>query len=225
MFHPIYTCQHIDHDIKVTGKLDDPAWKMAEVAEMSDIVTGEPIPHRATARLLYNDEYLYVGFSCEDDYIHAMLTGDDEPIWREGCFEFFVSPSGNVRYYYEINVSPLNTLFDTFIINSTEKVDKPKRRMNSFISYTCRNMITKTWVNGEMEKPGAAQGWSAEYAIPFVSIAGADNLVPVAGDEWRANMCHIASAERRKEMVHACWATIGLFDFHIPWFFGTVRFA
>lgn len=223
MYHPSYTCQRITRAIDLTGRLDDPLWQQAAVAELTNPATGDLTTQGATARLLYSDDYLYIGFACTDDYIYATFTEHDASVWEEGCFETFLCPSGKVRQYYELNVSPLNTVFDTFILNGRQ-AGVPGWQINSFTDFTCAGMLTKTHVNGTINTPGA-QGWSAEYAIPFSSLIGNDHLVPEPGDEWRMNLCHIASAKPGADRPHFSWATIGSTDFHACWTFGTLRFA
>jgi hypothetical protein len=224
MYHPTYQCHRVPRDLTLTGLLDDPLWAEAEVAELTDAVNGTPLPQRATARLLYNEAYFFLGFQCADDYIVATHTAHDAPIWEEGCFEAFISPSGKVRQYYEVNVSPLNTVFDAFILNGTVEAETPIRRMTSFTDYTCEGLITRTAVEGALGVPGGARGWSAEYAIPFTSLIGADALTPRAGDAWRINLFHIA-AHQAGTPLHYAWASLGYLDFHQPWRFGSLVFG
>lgn len=223
MYHPTYLCQRIPRELELTGKLDDPLWQQAEAVELTDPTTGEPHPLTAHARVLYSESHLYVGFDCVDDYILATFTERDSEVWNEGCFEVFLAPSGKMRQYYELNVGALNTIFDTFILNGTEP--GKRWRINSFIRYNMRGLTTKVHVNGELNVIGGAQGWTAEYAIPFSSLIGNDHLVPEPGDEWCMNLCHIASPKKEKEFGFYSWCTIGKMDFHAPWYYGTLRFA
>jgi hypothetical protein len=124
-----------------------------------------------------------------------------------------------------LNVSPLNTVFDTFILNGRSEENLSFDVLTSFTEFTCADMATQVYVDGELEVMGGARGWSAEYAIPFTSLIGADNLFPVAGDEWKMNLCHIASPKPPASAAHYSWSTIGKIDFHSPWDFGTLRFA
>lgn len=221
MWHPHYLCQRIDRNLTLTGKLDDPLWQSAEAVELTDPINGEPKPYHTTARLLYSAQYLYIGFACEDNFVWGSLTERDDPIFTEECVEAFICPSGKMRQYYEINVSPLNTVFDAFILNGREPAGE--RRMTSFVDYTCEGMVTQVHIDGQLGVPGA-RGWSVEYALPFLSLIGNDHLIPEPGDEWRLNLYRIDSL-RRNELDFAAWATVGIIDFHLPEHFGTLRFA
>ena len=225
MLHPIYTCPPISREIALSGKLDDPLWQRAEAVELTHPVNGASYDQRATARLLYSAEYLYIGFACADDYIVASYTEHDASVWEEGCCEVFLCPSGRYRNYYELNVSPRNTTFDTFILNGRSLDDDTWQHITSFVDFTCASMETRAFVDGELGVLGGARGWSAEYAIPFAALIGADHLTPVPGDEWKMNLCHIASAKSPAPAQFYSWATVGKIDFHCPWTFGTLRFS
>ncbi|HEY3379293.1 MAG TPA: carbohydrate-binding family 9-like protein [Armatimonadota bacterium] len=224
MFHPSYNCQRITRDLDITGRVDDPLWQHAAIAELTEPTTGEPHALGTTARMLYNDRYLYLGFHCQDDYIQATLTAHDAEVWTEGCCEAFLCPSDKMRQYYEINVNPLNTVFDTFILNGRENMSSPWT-CTSLIDYTCDGLITRVHVDGEIGVVGGVTGWTAEYAIPFTALIGADHLVPEPGDRWRMNLCRIGSAPAQEDMRYYAWATIGAVNFHTPWQFGTLCFG
>lgn len=219
---PTYTCARVARDLAITGKVDDPLWATAEAMTLNDPVTGAPGKFRSSARLLYNENYLYLAFQCEDDYVWGTYTERDDPIYKQECVEAFICPSGRMRQYYEINVSPLNTVFDAFILNG--RGEEGFAGFNSFNDYTCAGLITKISVDGEMNVKGGARGWSAEYAIPHSSIIGNDHLIPETGDTWRLNLYRIDSYEENVLDLYS-WAEVGKRDFHRPWCFGTLVFG
>ena len=219
---PACTCRRIDHNLTITGQLSDPAWQQAETLTLTDVVTGEAKRFRTEARLLYNAEYLYIGFQCEDTFVWGTHTERDDPIFTEECVEAFICPSGKMRQYYEINVSPRNTVFDAFILNGGDE-GSPRRSMMSFVNYTCAGLITSIFIAGELGEPGA-RGWSAEYAIPFTSLLGADRIIPAPGDEWRLNLYRIDAPAPGQQEFYA-WSPTGAIDYHRPWRFGVMRFA
>ena len=220
---PTCNCPHINTPLEITGRLNDPRWRLAETLELTDPVTGQPYPDRVSARLLYSDFHLYIGFSCADPYVWATLTEHDAPVWTEECVEVFLCPSGKVRSYYEININPLNTVFDTFILNGRPENAEGWDVMSFVDAYTCKGLETAVFVNGELGRPGA-KGWTAEYAIPFTSLIGGDTITPRPGDQWRMNLCRIDRPQDGPMRPYS-WATIGKADFHLPWHFGTLVFG
>jgi hypothetical protein len=74
----------IDGDLVITGKLSDARWNLAETTELKyEIQPGENTlaPQRTTVRILYNSEYVYFGFDCQDtnpSAIRAHITDRDK---------------------------------------------------------------------------------------------------------------------------------------------------
>jgi hypothetical protein len=221
MIHPTYLCKRVDRELNLTGKADDSLWATAETVTLNDPLTGAPGKFRTAAKLLYNDRCLYIAFQCEDDYVWGTHLERDDPIWKQECVEVFICPSGKIRQYYEINVSPRNTVYDSAVLNGTP--EDGRHNLISLPQYDTPGMVTKVHIDGELGVKGA-KGWSAEYAIPFTALIGADHLVPESGDEWRLNLYRLDSYEENK-LDYYSWAEVGKRDFHRPWMFGTLKFA
>lgn len=219
---PTYTATKIDRDLVLTGKVDDPLWQQAEAVTLSDADTAGPTHFKTTVRVLYNQHYLYVAYACEDDYVWGTLTKRDDMLFTEECVETFLAPSGSFRSFFEIEVSPLNTILDSYQL-SRSLPDGSYRKLFFLTGYTCEDLLTKVFVDGELNKKGGAKGWSVEYAIPFTSIVGRDNIVPNPGDRWRANFCRIDTPEPGKS-TYASWSPLGFHDFNCSYRFGWMVF-
>jgi hypothetical protein len=221
LFEPVYRCFKIERDLELTGGLDDPLWHAAPVAELSDPIAGKSARYKTRVRLLYNDRYLYVGFQCEDDFVWGTLRERDTPIYDEECVEVFLCPTGNPRLYYELNVSPLNTVFDAFILNG-RPVGGERVRFSGLKDFTCDGLVTRVAVDGKIGEHGAT-GWCAEYAIPFKAIVGAPTEIPRPGEQWFINLFRI-DALNPQERDYYSWVPTGAVDFHRPWRFGILKF-
>jgi hypothetical protein len=219
---PTYTVNRIDCDLALTGKADDPLWQRAEAVTLTYADTGKPMRFTTTARVLYNQRYLYVAMTCEDDYAWGTLTKHDDNIFMEECVEVFLAPSGSFRAFYEIEVSPLNTVLDSYQL-SRSLPDGSYRKLFFLTEYTCEDLVTKVFVDGEVNKKGGAKGWTVEYRIPFTSIVGRDNIVPNPGDRWRANFARIDTPEPDKP-TFASWSPLGYHDFNRSYRFGWMVF-
>ena len=110
--------------------------------------------HRA---LLYNQKYLYVTYACEDDTVRATLTQHHDPLYTEDVVETFLAPSGSFRSFYEIEVSPLNTIYESYQLSSSLP-DGSYRWLYFNPGYTCRGLVSKVFVDGVPNKPHGAQG-------------------------------------------------------------------
>ncbi|NUO82060.1 carbohydrate-binding family 9-like protein [candidate division KSB1 bacterium] len=219
---PIYICKRIARPLILTGKVDDPLWQAAPLVNLHDALTGAPGRFATTVRALYDAEYLYVAFACEDDYVWGTITAHDGPIYEEECVEVFINPAHAAHQYYEINVSPRNVVFDACILNART----PAQPSGSFLGlqeWHAEGLRTAVHIEGELNRPGKAKGWSAEFAIPFRALIGAPHVPPKPGDEWRVNFYRIDTPLHAKSELYA-WSATGLPTFHLPWRFGTLRF-
>ena len=219
---PEYKCKKIFTTVELTGKLDDPAWSTAEPVQLVDAITGVAGRFASEVRVMYDDRFLYVGFLCEDNYVWGTITEKDGPIWEEECVEVFLNPAGVAHQYYEINVSPQNTLFETVILNR-RTVEKPAETFIGLPQWHPEGIRTATHIEGEADSPGKARSWSAEYAIPLDQLIGARNIPPQPGDVWRANFYRIDSPQKGQR-DHYAWSKTGKPAFHLPWKFGFLRF-
>ena len=92
---PEYRCRRIERSLNLSGKMDDPLWSTAEAVELADIY-GKPGRFKTTVRCLYDQEFLYVGFNCQDDYVWSTIRQRNGSVWEEECIEVFLNP-GNDR--------------------------------------------------------------------------------------------------------------------------------
>ena len=70
-------------------------------------------PQSTTARLLWDDDNLYIIYECVDPYLDAEVTAHDGPVYQEDAVEIFATPNAAVpgNYYgYEMNIN--GTLLD-----------------------------------------------------------------------------------------------------------------
>jgi len=219
---PIYRCNKITRPLILSGALRDPVWNQAEPADLLDI-HGRPGRFKTQVRLLYDEKFLYVGFTCEDDYVWSTITQRDGSIWEQECVEVFLNPANTIHQYYEINVNPLNTVFDACILNGCTPEDF-KGPFQGFSQFNLAELHTAVHISGECNKPGLADGWSAELAIPFKELPGASHIPPLSGDRWRANFYRI-DQPYQAQPEHYAWSKTERVAFHQPWRFGTLQFC
>ena len=220
---PVYVCPKIDEDFELTGKMNHPLWKIAPVAILNDAVTGESGGFSTRVKLLYSENFLYVGFECEDDYIWGTVAYRNGPVYDEECVEVFLNPANCGHQYYEINLSPKNVIYDACVINSRSP-QNPFGEFKPLFEMNFKNIKTSSHIFGEVDKPGKGKRWTAEYAIPFDELFGAKNSPPQPGDSWRVNFYRIDSPEMgRRE--HYSWSQTGRLAFHLPWRFGYLKFG
>src|SRR5437763_5861115 len=109
-----YTCYRASAPIRIDGRLDDLPWQLAPVSSaFVDIVTGAPAWFDTRVRLLWDDEFLYFGFSAEETDVWGTLTERDSKIYEENDLEIFIAGRDA---YYEFEINALNVVYEVFWI-------------------------------------------------------------------------------------------------------------
>lgn len=71
-----YVCYRPDGKLKIDGKLNESSWKKAAPTAPFVDISGEGFPtpkYETTAKMLWDDEYLYVGAVLQEEDIKAVL--------------------------------------------------------------------------------------------------------------------------------------------------------
>ena len=109
-----YIAYRTDEKIHIDGRLDEKAWKLAPKSpRFVDIVTGEPALYDTYSAVLWDDEYLYIGFWIEEPYVQAELKERDSLLFTENDVEIFIDGGDT---YYEFEINALNTIYEVFFI-------------------------------------------------------------------------------------------------------------
>lgn len=109
-----YTAYRTKEKIVVDGKLNEKAWELAPKSpRFVDIVNGEPALYDTRSAVLWDDEYLYIGFWVEEPFVQAEFTERDSLIFNENDVEIFIDGGDT---YYEFEVNALNTIYEVFFI-------------------------------------------------------------------------------------------------------------
>jgi hypothetical protein len=201
----------------IDGTLDDPVWRKAKAVRLLRNQDGA-LPRFATiARLLWDAQCLYVGFECEDTRIYATLTERDAPLWEQEVVEVFVDANCDRIGYVEIEVSPLNTLLDLYVLN------RPPRPFRGLFDWDSVGMRHAVRVDGDARDPDSVdRGWSVEMALPWADFATAPHQPPRVGDVWRLNLYRIDRYQGQQELY--AWSPTLCETFHVPQRFGELVF-
>ncbi|MCG6957238.1 MAG: carbohydrate-binding family 9-like protein [Gemmatimonadetes bacterium] len=239
----------------VDGKLDDAAWRGAPWTEPFVDIVGDarPAPRLLTrAKILWDDDYLYVGADLQEPDVWATLTQPDDTVWHDDDFEVFLDPDGDGLAYYEMEINALGTILDLF-------VPRPYRAGGKAdLSWGVRGVRSAVAVRGTLNDPSDRDaGWSVEFAIPWRGLVPPDvteagpastrlpgasgaGRAPRPGDRWRVNFSRVewpmevvdgayrktprAPGQRHPE-DNWVWSPQGEVNMHVPSKWGWVRFV
>lgn len=217
---PRYTVRRAPGPIAIDGALDDPGWGGIAAASPLLLSDGSGTPTQETeVRACWDDECLYVSFACKDTDIWGRFEKRDDPLYEEEVVEVFLCPTGDLRHYFEFELSPNNVLFDARVFNP----EGDRRTMLVDREWNAAGIRTAVRVSGRINDRASRDiGWIAELAIPFrdLGLAGP----PAPGTVWRANFYRI---ERGEVTEFTAWSPTFRDppDFHVPERFGELLFA
>lgn len=125
---------------KIDGNLNDTVWQISPIYNMFEAMKGERAHLNTSVRMLYDKNNLYFSFDVFDTAIYAKRTNHDDKIYEEDAVEIFIKiPGGeDTGPYIEIEINPLNTVYDAFMSDCT-KIDFPE-----VLKWNPENLITKT---------------------------------------------------------------------------------
>ena len=113
----------------------------------------KPRPAKRTrVKMLWDDEYLYIGAELEEDQIWAEVIERDAVIFYDNDFEVFIDPDGDTHNYYELEMNALNTVWDLLL-------PKPYRDGGPAINgWDIKGLKTAVSIDGRLNDPGG-QPW------------------------------------------------------------------
>ncbi|MCY3712476.1 MAG: carbohydrate-binding family 9-like protein [Gemmatimonadetes bacterium] len=211
-----YTACRTIGPLVVDGRLDEPSWQHAvRSPRFEDLEEpGRPGLFDTRAAVLWDDDYLYVGFWVEDPDVRATYTERDSMICEENDVEVFIAGKDS---YYEFELNPLGTIMERFYVwqnayveagfgahpefdlQGTDLVDTlggiktghahPRGRRWAFRQWDMPGMKWAVHVDGTINDPtDRDRGWTAEIAFPWQGLkhlADGRSLPAREGDTWR----------------------------------------
>jgi hypothetical protein len=215
-----YTIKRTDVPAPLAGEVDGTPWASAEALAIDNWTWDEPGDRQATrARVLYDDEAVYVQFQCADKHIYSRTTELNGPVYRDSCVEFFamVDPASGPEYFnFESNCC------GTFHVGFGS--GRHDRRLIEPDLAAAIAVATSEPRPTRDESPDDSHWWlAARLPLDVLSTFTRKTVAPRKGDVWRCNFYRIGGKTGPR---HVTWSPIELpkADFHRPEFFGEVTF-
>ena len=210
-----YTVKRALGTIRVDGVLDESSWKAAAGTGPFMLNDGTGLPATKTeAKMLWDDQNLYFGFQCEDTDLFATMKVRDQHLWEEEVVEIFIDPDNDQLNYIELEINPLNTFLDLFVLKPIVPI--PYESYNIPAKWAVKVNGT---VNNSADKD---KGWTVELSLPLKEAVTAPHLPPNEGDKWRLNLYRI---ERKPKEEYSAWSPTLVSSYHTPARFGEITFS
>lgn len=238
----IYIANSITNNIKIDGILNDDAWLDAPWSQLFQDIEGnlKPPPERDTKiKMLWNEEYLYVGALMTEDHLWYTLTQKDDIMFHDDDFEIFIDPDGDGHNYIEIEINEYNAVWDLFLMFPY----RIRNKHNHLMNWEAKGFESAVHLEGSVNDPSDIDKyWSLEMAIPLDIIKPftKSKSRPVNGDYWRINFSRVdwlmnidnGNYIKRKQSNgknmperNWVWSPMGVVNMHIPELWGYLFFS
>ncbi len=213
---PEYIIYRAGTPVTIDGTLDEAAWTAAPEIKSFQFPWWKSGKKEGTvAKMLWDDQYLYVAHICEDSWITARCKEHDGPVSKDDCFEVMIAP--NIKKpatYFNIEWNVLGTFVDGF------RVQKKKH------AWDARDVrVAGSYIGTLNDDTDVDKHWIVEIAIPFKNFESvAMQTPPRPGYQWNLNLNRHGGDTN---MQYSRWTKADTPSpaFHTPHRFGRVTFS
>jgi hypothetical protein len=214
---PRYEVRRAAAPLNIDGKLDEKAWQAAAPIELMfpwDSQTGAK--QKTIAKLLWDDQYLYVGYECEDTDIVAVFTERDDPTYRDDAVEIFINPMPTqTTIYFGLEMNARAVLYDYLMYNARY----------TFKRFNLQGVKLVSNIRGTLNMRGDTDsGWTLEVAIPWENFEEFSKR-PENGTVWTANLNRWDGVEPNRRLSMWSNSLLKTPNPHAPARFGQLVFV
>jgi hypothetical protein len=230
-----YVCYRSPGPVAIDGKLTDPAWDAAPWTEAFADIEGDAKPKprfRTRAKMLWDDEALYIAAELEEPHVWGYLTAHDSVIFHDNDFEVFLDPDGDNHLYAELELNARNTTWDLLL---TKPYKDGGKAVNA---WEIAGLKTAVHIDGTLNDPrDTDRGWTLEIRWPWAGLKELTGVPvpPKDGGRWRVNFSRV---EWDTEVIDGkyvkvkgrpehnwVWSPQGVIDMHRPERWGYLQFS
>jgi len=248
-----YVATKIKEKINIDGRLSENAWKFATPVTFNEMKNGSEPEYRTIARILWDDEFLYIGMEIEDADIWARASLKDsecpedyakrvnihrymkDPEWHrlecdimtfDNFVKVFLDPDADNENYIEFHLNVVNNLFDAWY---KEGLKPGEIYLESpHVTWTCPKLTSATFIRGTLNAPhDVDEGWSFEMAIPWSGLKPLvkGNCPPEEQDVWGILLGRVhRDYSWSPDRFYWTWPVVGDYVCHNPSLYGKLVF-
>lgn len=217
----VYEVSRLKKPLKIDAKWNKAQWKKVKPVDikhyMGKVSAFQP---QVQAKMMYDDNNVYVIFQVKDRYVKSVVTEYNGPVSTDSCVEFFFSPDSEFPLKYfnlEINAggTPLMFYIEQPMSGLKKLTDSELQQIE--IAHSLPSVV-----DPEITEPVT---WTIEYRIPLSLLSKYSNVSkPAPGVSWKANFYKTGS--KTSNPNYLTWSVVEFArpNFHLPQFFGTLKF-
>lgn len=215
---PRYEVFRVETPLQIDGKLDDPAWQAAKASRsFVDLISGKSTRYETRVKVLWDQDYLYFGYSIEEPDVQAKFTKRDSPIWQENDVELFIAGEDA---YYELEINARGTLYEGLFVwqdryksagyaeiaeldrrrpevksqafNGVGLRNHPRGLRWAFLAWDLPGLKSAVSIQGSLNDPSDQdQGWTVELAVPWRALSVLNRTQPRVLPPRDGDICRV----------------------------------
>jgi hypothetical protein len=238
-----YSCIYAGKEaqLKMDGDLTEKVWEQATWTTSFTDIEGQtkPEPYLDTkVKMVYDDEYLYIGAQLMESHLWATYDKQDMVIFEENNFEVFIDTDGDTHHYTELEINALGTIWDLMLT-------KPYRNFGIPIShFEIKGLKKGVKCFGTLNNPSDRdEKWTLELAIPWSDLYHNQlhKVMPAEGEAWKINFSRVqwdrdikdgkyikqkdTASGKIKPENNWVWSSQGVINMHRPETWGLIVFC
>jgi hypothetical protein len=218
---PKITALYADSEMIIDGLLTESIWQKTQSVVLRENRSGKSVTdttYLTVVQIAYDQENLYIAFTCNDPDIWGNFTERDQHLWTEEAVEVFIDTDTISNTYVEIEVSPNNILFDSYIVDPVN-IDIPATK-----EFDLKGIKTAVSVDGSVNvEDDPDKQWTVEISVPLNDLVDDNYMIVPGKTEWRINFYRI-DRKREGESPSYSWSPTRA-RFHKPAAFGILGFG
>jgi len=201
--------------IDVNDQWNEAGWKGIKSIKIRNYMGEIPaFKPEADVKMTYDNEFIYVIYRVKDRFVRSITEKINGPVWRDSAVEFFFSPEAdNPINYFNLEINCGGTPLFHHKKNRPTVEDIQKIQIKASLPKR---------VDPEIKEPVT---WTMSFRIPLNMLEKYTNVVrPAPGVAWRANFYKIAEINSNPHYITWNLVKNDKPQFHLPQFFGVLKF-
>lgn len=219
---PIYWVERLNSpSIPIDADWNKAEWQHHQAIHLENMMGTAPDFFPVTAaKLMYDDHHIYGIFRVDDRYVRSIVKEVNGNVSADSCVEFFFSPDSEVPgHYFNLEINAGGTPLMHYV--TIPRKEFTKLGAEDFEQIEIAHSLPPI-IDPEI---AGLVSWTIEYRVPFSMLEKYSKITrPRAGATWRANF--YKTAGHTSNPHYLTWSPVDNPhpDFHLPKYFGTLKF-
>lgn len=217
----VYLVSRLKKPLKIDANWDKAQWKKIEAINIENYMgTVSPFKPTVEAKMMYDAENVYLIFRVQDKFVKSTTTKINGCVSCDSCVEFFFAPDQNEPLkYFNIEINAGGTPLLQYATQPRKKYIniEPEIIQQIEIAHSLPAVV-----DPEITDPVT---WTIEYRLPISLLKKYSNVTnPAPGAIWKANFYKTGSKTSNPNYLTWNFVDNPRPDFHLPQFFGLIKF-